>query len=300
MQAFDYVAAQSVKEAVTLLSKNGASAHVLAGGTDLLAQMREGRLEAKLIVDVKPIDELNELTYNPADGLRLGAAVPCIRIYNDPQVAGAYPGLIDAVSLIGGIQIQGRATVGGNLANASPAADTIPALIVHKAVCEIAGPDGRRQVAAQDFCTGPGQTVLQKGEFLVSLHLPAPKPGFGAHYLRFIPRNEMDIAVTGAGVSVLLGENGTTIQSARVALAAVAPRPLFVAEAGEALAGMNISDPASQEAGIEDAARMARSAARPISDMRGTAAQRKHLAAVLTRRALRKAIARARETMGEA
>jgi CO/xanthine dehydrogenase FAD-binding subunit len=296
LQDFDYVSAQTVQEAVALLSKNGAGTRVLSGGTDLLIQLREGRLRAKLLVDIKPIAEANELTYSASEGLRLGAAVPCVRIYASQQVAEAYPGLIDAVSLIGGIQIQGRATVGGNLANASPAADTIPALIAHEAMCEIAGPGGRRRVAVEAFCTGPGQTVLQKGEFLVSLHLPPPKPNFGAHYLRFIPRNEMDIAVVGAGASVVLDKDGTSIQSARVALAAVAPRPLLVAEAGEAITGSRISDQATLEAAIDEAARIACEAARPITDMRGTAAQRKHLSAVLTRRALRKAIDRARRT----
>lgn len=297
MQAFDYVAANSIKEAVGLLSQDGDRARVLAGGTDLLVQLREGRLRAGLLVDIKSIPELNELTFDTMAGLRLGAAVPCFRIYSDTTVAKAYPGLIDAVSLIGGIQIQGRASVGGNLSNASPAADTIPALIVHQAVCEIAGPDGRRQVPVEAFCIAPGQTVLRKGEFLVSLHIPPPQPGFGAHYLRFIPRNEMDIAVAGAGASVLLDESDMTIRSARVALAAVAPTPLFVAEAGEALIGCQSSDEAACETAIEEAALIAQAEARPIGDMRGTAAQRKHLSAVLTRRALRKAIERARKTL---
>jgi CO/xanthine dehydrogenase FAD-binding subunit len=299
LQAFDYVAPQSVTEAVTLLSQNGNGARVLAGGTDLLVQMREARIKTSLIVDIKHIPEANELTYDPDDGLRLGAAVPCIRIYSDPAVAAAYPGLIDAVSMIGGVQIQGRATVGGNLGNASPAADAIPPLIVHRATCQIAGPGGSRQVPVEDFCTGPGQTVLQQGEFLVALHLPPPTPGFGAHYLRFIPRNEMDIAVAGVGASVMLDGSGT-IQAARVALAAVAPTPLLVAEAGEALVGRQVSDKAAREAAIEEAAEIARDAARPISDMRGTAAQRKHLSLVLTRRALHKAIERAAKTLGEA
>jgi CO/xanthine dehydrogenase FAD-binding subunit len=299
LQAFDYIAPKSVAEAVTLLSKNGDGARVLAGGTDLLVQMRERRVKAKLIVDVKKIPEANALTYGPVEGLRLGAAVPCYHIYNHSAVAQAYPGLIDAVSMIGGVQIQGRATVGGNLGNASPAADSIPPLIVHGAMCEIAGPDGRRQVPVEEFCTGPGQTVLQKGEFLVSLHLPAPRPGFGAHYLRFIPRNEMDIAVAGAGAAVQL-DASHTVQSARVALAAVAPTPLLVTEAGDALVGRDVSDEDARESAIEEAAQIAREAARPISDMRGTAAQRKHLSAVLTRRALRKAIERAKMTLAEA
>jgi carbon-monoxide dehydrogenase medium subunit len=264
----------------------------LSGGTDLLVQLREGRRRAALLVDIKPIPEVNALSYDPLQGLRLGAAVPCYRICDHPAVVAAYPGLIDAVSLIGGIQIQGRASVGGNLCNASPAADAIPALIVHRAVCVIAGPDGRREVPAEDFCTAPGQTALQKGEFLVLLFIPPPKPGFGAHYLRFTPRNEMDIAVVGVGASVLLDPSGMSFESARIALGAVAPTPLLVPEAGAALAGRKVSDEA-----IEEAARIAQSAARPISDVRGTVAQRKHLAAVLTRRALRKAIERARETL---
>jgi CO/xanthine dehydrogenase FAD-binding subunit len=297
LQAFDYVAAHSIEEAVALLSRDGDGVRALAGGTDLLVQLREGRRRSGLLVDIKPIPELNELTFDAQKGLRLGAAVPCFRIYTDPTVAEAYPGLIDAVSLIGGIQIQGRASVGGNLGNASPAADTIPALIVHQAVCEIAGPDGRRQVPVEAFCVAPGQTVLQKGEFLISLHIPPPQPGFGAHYLRFIPRNEMDIAVAGSGASVFLDESGTAIRSARVALSAVAPTPLFVPEAGEALVGCQVSDGAATEAAIEEAALIARAEVRPISDMRGTAAQRKHLAAVLTRRALRKAIHRARKSL---
>ena len=297
MQAFDYVAARSVEEAVSLLSGDGDLARVLSGGTDLLVQMREGQIKVKLVVDIKPIPELNVLAYDPTKGLRLGAAVPCFRIRSEPTTAAAYPGLIDAVSLIGGVQIQGRASVGGNLSNASPGADCIPALIVHEAVCEIAGPDGRRRVPVEDFCTAPGQTVLRKGEFLVELHIPPPKPGFGAHYVRFTPRNEMDIAVVGAGASALLDESGATLRSVRVALAAVAPTPLFVPQVGAALVGRSVSDEASLEAAIEEAAQIAQAASRPISDVRGTAAQRKHLSAVLTRRALRKAIKRARKTL---
>ena len=172
--------------------------------------------------------------------------------------------------------------------DSSPAADSISPLIVHNSVAVIAGPDGNREVAVEDFCTGPGQNVLQEGELLVSLKVPAPKPNFGAHYLRFIPRNEMDIAVVGAGASVELDEDGETIQSARIALCAVAPTPLLVSTAGDSLAGQKISDEA-----IEQAAQLAKEAAKPISDMRGSAAQRKHLSAVLTRRALEGAIRRA-------
>jgi carbon-monoxide dehydrogenase medium subunit len=287
LHAFDYVAAQTVEEAVSLLAEKGEAARVLAGGTDLIVQVREGRRSPDLIVDVKKIPDTNVLSYSPQSGLTLGAAVPCHRIYGDAMIAAAYPGLVDAFSLVGGTQIQGRASVGGNLCNSSPAADTIPALIAHSAVAVIAGPRGTREVAVEDFCTGPGRNVLQNGEFLVSLKIPAPAAGFGACYLRFIPRNEMDIAVVGAGSSVVLSADGSTITSARVALGAVAPTPIVVDTS--ALAGQ----PAN-EATINAAAEASSAAARPISDMRGTVEQRRHLAGVLTRRTLQQAIARAK------
>lgn len=289
MQAFTYVPTTTIDEAITILSKEGDRARILSGGTDLLVQMREGRRDVGVVVDVKRIPELNELSYSPVAGLRIGAAVPCYRIYDDPAIAAAYPGLIDAASLIGGVQIQGRATLGGNLCNASPAADSIPALIAHEAVCIITGPNGPREAPVETFCTAPGRTVLQKGEMLVALRIPPPQPRFGAAYLRFIPRNEMDIAVAGAGVSVLLDKSKAAFVSARIALGAVAPRPLFVTQAGQALAGQ----PVSPEA-IDEAAHIAQSATSCITDMRGTAAQRIHLSAVLTRRALEKAVERAR------
>jgi CO/xanthine dehydrogenase FAD-binding subunit len=289
MQSFAYVAARSLEEAADLLSNPGRQASVLAGGTDLIVQLREGRRKADLLVDIKSIPDVNQLSCNPDQGLTIGAAVPCQRICRDPAVVQAFPGIVDAVSLIGGTQIQGRATVGGNLCNASPAADTIPSLISHRAVCTVYGPHGLREVAAEDFCTAPGRTVLQRGEFLVSIRVPPSPAGFGANYLRFIPRNEMDIAVAGAGVSVLLGEAGTVFLSVRSALSAVAPVPLFVPRVGEWLAGQKVNPDTIHEAG-----RIAQEAAIPIDDMRGTAVQRKRLAAVLTRRALENAVQRAR------
>ena len=222
MKWVDYALPHSVREAVDLLAGHGSEARMLAGGTDILVLLRGG-LPAKLVVDVKDIPELNEITYDPVEGLTLGAAVPCYRVYGNRAVSRAYPGLIDAASLIGGTQIQGRASIGGNLCNAAPSADAIPPLIALEATVNIAGPGGSRQVAVEDFCTAPRQTVLARGEMVVSIHLPPPAPGTGARYIRFIPRNEMDIAVAGAGVSVAL-DNGT-FKSARVALASVAPTP---------------------------------------------------------------------------
>ncbi|MBI2194574.1 MAG: xanthine dehydrogenase family protein subunit M [Planctomycetes bacterium] len=289
MSPFDYAAPRSIAEAAALLQQAGDDGRVLAGGTDLIVQVRENRRRVKLFIDVKNIPELNELSCSARKGLVIGAAVPCYRITSDSKVAQAYPGLLDAAGIIGGVQIQGRASIGGNLCNASPAADSIPALIALEAACVIAGPQGSREVPVEQFCTGPGKTVLGRGEMVVALRLPPPKKGSGAHYLRFIPRNEMDIAVVGAGASVVLDKAGKTIVSARIALGAVAPTPLYVAEAGAALAGREVS-----EAAVLQAAESARAAARPITDMRGSAAQRKHLSAVLVRRALEKAIERAR------
>jgi CO/xanthine dehydrogenase FAD-binding subunit len=284
---FDYAAPQSLDHALALMAAHP-GARPLAGGTDLLVQMRSGRKETGYVVDVKRVPELNEIAYDPARGLTLGAAVPCYRIYGSAPVARAYPSLAEVAALIGGTQIQGRASIGGNLCNAAPSADSVPLLIALGGRCLIAGPAGTRQVAAEDFCTAPGRTVLGSGELLVSIHLPPPAPDSGARYLRFIPRNEMDIAVAGAGVQVVL-ENGN-FRSARIALSAVAPTPLFVREAGAALAGQAVN-----AASLAEAAELARRAARPITDMRGTAEYRRHLCGVLTHRALEAAIERARE-----
>ena len=289
MHWIDFASPHSVREAVELLNDANGSARVLAGGTDLLVQLRGGRFDdVNLVVDGKSIPELNEITYDPEGGLTLGAAVPCHRVYGNAAIARAYPGLIDAASLIGGTQIQGRASFGGNLCNSTPSGDSIPAMIAHSAVANIEGPDGSRQVAVEDFCTGPGSNVLGRGEMLVSISFPAPSSGFGANYMRFIPRNEMDIAVAGAGTSVVL-DNGN-IKSARVALAAVAPTPLYVSAIGDAIAGK----PANEET-LAEAGQMAKDAASPITDMRGTIEYRKHLCDVLTRRSLQIAIDRAKE-----
>jgi CO/xanthine dehydrogenase FAD-binding subunit len=288
MQDFDYILVHEVHEAISILSGEGHRARILCGGTDLLVQLREKQRLARLLVDIKSIPEVNELKFDPFAGLSLGSAVSCLRIRNDPLISEIYPGLVDAVSLIGSIQIQGRASVGGNVCNASPAADTIPALIVHRAVCIIAGPNGYREVPVENFCIAPGKNNLQQGELLISLRIPPPPPRFGAHYLRFTPRNEMDIAVAGVGVAIVLEENLRTIQWARLALSAVAATPLLVETAGEYLAGRDISAET-----IRELAQLARDAACPIQDVRGTVNQRKHLVGILARRAIEKAIDRA-------
>ena len=289
MQAFDYASAGSVKEVVGLLTSNNGGARVLCGGTDLLVQLRENRRKADLLIDVKNIPELTAIQYDPQTGLWLGAAASCYAICQQRFVLEHYPGLVDAIHLIGGVQIQYRASVGGNLCNASPAADSIPALIVHEGTCIIANQNGTRAIPVEQFCLAPGKSILQNGEVLVAVSVPPPKKIFGAHYLRFIPRNEMDIAVVGAGAAVTLDETKRRILSARIALGAVAPTPLFAEEAAMFLAGKEIT-----QENIQEAARIAQAAARPISDLRGTAEHRRHLCAVLTRRALEKAIERAK------
>jgi carbon-monoxide dehydrogenase medium subunit len=289
LKDFEYQAATTVDEAVSLLAARGERAKVLTGGTDLLVQLREGLREADLVVDIKKIPELVALDYAPRTGLTLGAACPCYRIYEHAGVAAAYPALADSARIIGGWQIQSRASVGGNLCNASPAADTIPALIVYDVTCHVAGPQGRRRVPVAEFCTAPGKNVLARGEMLAALEFAPPTPRSGAAYLRFIPRNEMDIAVVGAASWVRLASAGDTIDEARVALAAVAPTPLLATAVGEFLAGK----PAT-EATFAQAAELARQAARPISDKRGTAEYRRHLAGVLVKRTLALAVERAR------
>lgn len=286
MKWFDYEAPVLVASVVQL-ARERPDAKFLAGGTDLLVQLRARRKETSLVIDLKRVPELNALDYDPSAGLTLGAAVPCYRIYQHAAVRQHYQSLAEVAALIGGTQIQGRASIGGNLCNAAPSADAVPLLIALQARCEIAGPQGRRQLAVEDFCTAPGRNALAPGELLLSLHLPAPTARSGAKYLRFIPRNEMDIAVAGAGVAVELS-NGA-IKSARVALAAVAPVPLFVRAAGDSLSGKP-----AEAASIDAAAALARDAATPITDMRGTADYRRHLCQVLTRRALQAAIAAAK------
>jgi CO/xanthine dehydrogenase FAD-binding subunit len=288
MRDFEYEAPRSLSEAIGLLSRSNGRARPLAGGTDLIDHVRTGRLTPDLIVDLKKIPELGRVEFS-SDHLRIGAAVPCSRIYEDPRISHEYAALAESCRIIGGIQIQNRASVGGNLCNSGPAADSIPSLIALDAVCVIAGPNGSREVPAEDFCTGPSTNVLQTGEILVELRFPCRLPQSGSHYRRFIPRNEMDIAVVGVAADVSLDEYGQTITAARIALGAVAPKPLFAAEASAALTGR-----AADDTSIAEAARAARELARPIDDIRGTVEFRLHVTEVLVRRVLGEAIARAR------
>jgi len=262
---------------------------MLAGGTDILVQLREGHVECDWVIDVKKISELMALEVSQQFGLQLGASVPCYRVYEHGELASLYPAIVDSARIIGGWQIQSRASIGGNLCNSSPAADCIPPLIVHQAVCHIASVDARRTSPVSQFCVGPGKNILEPNEILVALTVPPTPPNTGSAYQRFIPRNEMDIAVAGAASLVQLDDRGETIQKARIALGAIAPTPRIADEASEWLVGK----PASHET-FKQAGELAKRVAAPIDDMRGTAEYRTHLVGVLTKRTLEQACKRAK------
>lgn len=287
MQDFTYDAPTSLSLALSQLNAAGDNGRLLAGGTDLIIQMRAGVKQPGIVIDAKTIPELQGCTFSAQDGLRLGASYPCYKFIADATMQQQYPGLVEAAGLIGSDQILSRASVGGNLCNGSPAADTPPALIALGATCHIAGPNGERDVAAEDFVTAPGRTVLGAGEMLVELRIPAPQGKTSDCYQRFIPRNEMDIAVVGVGACVTL--DGDTCTAARIALGAVAATQIYAKAASESLVGKPFNDE-----NIAKAAELAQSVATPISDMRGTAEFRTHLVGVLTRRTLTEAGKRAR------
>jgi carbon-monoxide dehydrogenase medium subunit len=282
-----YEAPTTIESAIALHAAAGGLARFLAGGTDLLVQLKSGMVAPSLIVDLKRIGELSRITAERG-GFRIGAAVPSAQLREHSGVGRLWPGVVEAAALIGSTQIQGRATIAGNLCNASPAADSVPALIAAGATAALAGPGGRREVPVESIATGPGKTSLGKGELLVSVFLPPRPPRSADAYLRFIPRTEMDIAVVGAGVSLALGEDGRCT-AARVSLGAVAPTALLVEEAARALIGTALDEPA-----LARMAAAASAACRPIDDKRGTRDFRIKIAGVLTRRAALKALERAR------
>ncbi|MDB5107615.1 MAG: oxidoreductase [Candidatus Binatus sp.] len=288
MHAINYEAPSTLDQAVGILKQYGENARPFCGGTDIIIQLRAGVRRTEHLVDVKQIKELRSISFDAGKGLRLGAAVPCIEIYESDTMHRYYPGLTEAAHLIGSLQIQNRASVGGNLCNGSPAADTTPALIALGARARIVGAKGEREVPVEDFVLSPGRTVLAPGELLVELLIPAPPPHSSDAYLRFIPRNEMDIAVVGVGAAVTL--DGDKIKAAKISLGAVAATPLVAGKAAESLIGKKLDD-----ASLEEAGRLASEKSSPIDDMRGTAEYRRHITGVLTRRALAIAAERAKK-----
>jgi CO/xanthine dehydrogenase FAD-binding subunit len=287
MNTIQFETPGTVDEAVALLANGDDNVRVLAGGTDLLVQLRAGMVSPSLIVDIKHIDEMGSVTEENG-GFRIGAAVSGAELNENDAVKSAWPGVVEAFDLIGSTQIQGRCTMAGNLCNASPAADSVPAMIAAGMTCSIAGPNGRREAPVESIAIAPGKTSLAKGEMIVSFFLPGQDANGGDAYLRFIPRTEMDIAVVGVGVNLTLGADGVCT-AARVCVGAVAPTALLVDDAANALIGTKVDD-----AAMEKLAAAASAACKPIDDKRGTIEFRTKVAGVMARRTAAIALERAR------
>src|ERR1700730_18024399 len=277
MTELRYLAPKSLDEAIGAFAAAGSAARILAGGTDLLVQMRAGVVKPGLIVDIKKIAEMTEIAETADGGFRIGAAVSGAKLAEHPRFREVWPGVLEAVNLIGSTQVQGRASAGGNLCHSSPAADSVPAMIAAGAIVTVAGPSGRREMPVEQVPAGPGRTNLKPGEILVSFALPPRPPGSGDAYLRMIPRTEMDIAVVGCGVR-LTRKDGVCM-AARVGLGAGAPTVLLVEAAAKALVGSKLDD-----AALNAAAAACSAACRPIDDKRGTIAYRTKIAGVLLKR----------------
>ena len=276
----------SVDEAVALLAADP-DARILAGGTDLLVRLRMGDIAPSAIVDVKRIDEMTTIAQQDG-GWRIGAAVPSAEMNENAALKSDWPGVIEAADLIGSTQVQGRATMAGNLCNAGPAADSVPAMVAAGALARVAGPSGTRDVPVEDIPTAPGKTSLAPGELVTSILLPAKPAHSGSAYLRFIPRTEMDIAVVGVGIALTLDASGT-VTAAKIALGAVGPKVIVATDAANALIGTTADD-----AALDAMAAAASAAATPISDKRGTAEFRTEVTGVLAKRAAKIALSRAK------
>jgi carbon-monoxide dehydrogenase medium subunit len=282
-----YLSPNTLDEAISAFAAAGSAARILAGGTDLLVQMRSGAVRPGLIVDIKKIAEMTSIEQTADGGFRVGAAVSGMVLLEHPRFGKVWPGVLEAVNLIGSKQVQGRASAGGNLCNGSPAGDSVPAMVAAGAIVTVQGPNGRREMPVEQVPTGPGRTNLKPGEILVSFTLPPRPPGSSDAYLRMIPRTEMDIAVVGVGVSLTL-RDGVCI-AARVGLGAVAPTVLLVEAAAKALIGSTLDD-----AALDAAASACSAACRPIDDKRGTVVYRTKVAGVLLKRTVAIAATRAR------
>jgi len=289
MEGLRYEAPETLQSAVALLAGASGPARVLAGGTDVIVQMETDLIEPQLLVDIKKIAEVRQIVAEQG-GFRVGAAATGMEIMSHAALCKAWPGVLDGVKLIGSIQVRGRASMGGNLCNGSPAADSVPALMAAGAVARIIGKNGVREVPVESIPVGPGKTSLAKDEIIVSFFLPPRPARSGDAYQRFTPRTEMDIAVVGVGVNLTLDANGTCT-AARVALGAVAPTVLLVKDAADALIGTRID-----EAALDKLAQAASAACRPIDDKRGTKEYRIKVTGVLARRTAQQALERARQS----
>ena len=287
MSDLRYESPDSVESAVALLAGASGTTRVLAGGTDVLVQLHADIVEPELVVDIKRIPGLKGIS-RESGGFRVGANTSGMEMMDHKEFAAAWPGIIDGVKLIGSIQVKGRATVAGNLCNASPAADSVPPMIASGALASISGPGGNREAPVGDIAIGPGKTSLAKGEIITSFFVPDAPPNSGGAYLRFTPRTEMDIAVVGCAVNLTLDGSGTCT-TATMALGAVAEKCITVPGASEALVGTKVDD-----AALDKLAEAASAAARPIDDKRGTKDFRIKVAGVLARRVAAIALERAK------
>ena len=290
MRLFEFVAPKTLAEVYEILARGDGEVRALAGGTDLIDQVKQGRREPSVVMDVKRIPELTRLDWEPQVGLHIGAATSCAQVYEDREVNERYPAIVDGSKLIGSIQIQNRAALGGNVCNGAPSADAVPPLLVYGTRAIIGGPRGQREMLLDEFFLGPGRTALDPDEILIELLVPPPPPQSNSHYLRFIPREEMDIAVVGVGSLVALDSSGRCA-TVRIALASVAPTPVRATQADAVLEGQTPTAALVAEAGERAVLHTS-----PINDVRGTIEYRQDLTRVLTRRTLTRCL----ETLGVA
>ena len=287
MKSFSYAAPRTLDEAIAIMDQAKGEAKPVVGGTDLLPQVKEGWHQPSVLVDMKGIPEANRLEFVPREGLHIGSAVSYTNAARYGPLGELYPSIREACLLVGSVQIRNRASIGGNICNAAPSADTAPPLLVYEAQAVIAGSHGRRQVPLEEFFLGPGQTVLAPNELLVEVVVPPPPANSGSMYLRFAPREEMDIAVAGVASLVVLDPQGRRCQRARIALAAVAPTPIRAREAEALLEGREITEDLMRQA-----SHLSAQASRPITDVRGSAEYRRKLVKMLIRHTLAGCLAR--------
>jgi aerobic carbon-monoxide dehydrogenase medium subunit len=289
MARFDYLEPHTLKQAISLLQRHGDQARIVAGSTDFLVRWRQGSWRPQYVVNIQHIPGLNRISYSPRNGLRLGALVTVQTLETHPVVREKYPALATGATSFAGVQVRNLATVGGNICNASPAGDTLPALLAFDAQCRIVGPDGERWVSLDQFFVGPGRTTLQPGEILTELQLPPPLPNSGSLYIKHSPRGAMDIAAIGVASAVSLEDGGRVCRDVKIALGAVAPTPIRAYSAEDMLRGQTITPGL-----IEAAAQEAQNRATPIDDVRATAMYRKTIVGVLAQRTLERAVDMAR------
>ena len=290
MARFEYLEARTLRQAISLLKKHGEGAQVVAGTTDFLVRWRQGFWKPSYVLSISRIPGLSRVSYGPRTGLRLGALVTLRTLETHPVIRRHYPALSALATTFAGVQVRNLATVGGNVCNASPAGDTLPALLAFEAQCRIAGPDGERWLPMDQFFVAPGRSALKHGEILTELRLPPPLPNTGSLYIKDSPRSAMDIAAVGVASVVSLDSTGQVCRDVRIALGAVSPTPIRASAAEETLRGQ----PADREH-IDEAARAAAAGCRPIDDIRASARHRRAIVEALTRRTLEYAVQIARK-----